>query len=99
MSVNWEKTAGVLAGALETIGEIVSSVKERRAMAGVAAAADALTAIGAVVEATKRGDLTQIDPDIVAEEIDRLRRALADNDAAADRALAEKFDTAETGEE
>lgn len=87
-----EAIARILGEALRLIGEVVSSVKEKRQIGGIGAAADALTVIGAIVESVKHGDLTKIDPIEVSEEMARLRRALEHNDAAADAALAEKFD-------
>lgn len=89
----------ILAEAVQLIAEVVSSVKERRQNEGIAAAADALTVIGAIGEAVapiiaavKSGDHGKVDAESVAEEMERLRRALQSNDAATDKMIAEKFD-------
>lgn len=87
--------AEVLAEAIKLIGDVVSRVKDQRQKAGIGAAADALTVIGAIVESVQGGDLDKVSPDEARDELFRLRRALEESDVAADRALAEKFDTTE----
>jgi hypothetical protein len=89
--MKWEALARVLAEALSTVGEVVSSVKERRQADGIQSAADALTVIGAIVESVK-GDVDKLDPAAVVAELSRLKRALGANDTAADAALTKKFD-------
>lgn len=90
-------SAEVLAEAIKLIGDVVSRVKSRRQKAGMGAAADALTVIGAIVESVQGGQLDKVTADEARDELSRLRRALDEGDAAADRALEKKFDT--TGED
>lgn len=90
--MDWQRTATVLLEALTAIGKVVSTTRDR-GKREIAAAADSLMVIGAIVEAITPPEGCQIDPDKAEEELQRLMRALDDNDKAADDALAAKFDT------
>ena len=89
--MNHELIASVLGEAIKAIGEVIADVKEKRQAGLIEAASDALTVIGAIVESVERGDVQKIDPAKAQEEVDRLREALAKNDAEADQLLREKF--------
>jgi hypothetical protein len=89
--MRWEALARTLFGALSTIDDVVASVKERRASEGIQSAADALTVIGAIVESIRGASVETVDPETLAEELSRLKRALGANDSAADQALKDKF--------
>lgn len=81
----------ILAAALEAIAEILEYARKRRQTAGLDVAADALTAIGAIVQTVRGGKIEDGDLDRVRQDLATLRHAIASNDAAADAALAGKF--------
>lgn len=82
----------LLIAALEAIGEIIEYAKRRRGESpGIDAAADALTAIGAVVDAVRTGKLAPGDIDKAQADLAALRRSILASDAAADAAVKAKF--------
>lgn len=85
-------TQEVLAEAIRLIGDVIANVRGKRQTAGIGAAADALVVIGAIVESVQEGRLDKMTPDQARDELDHLRRTLEQSDAAADRALEDKFD-------
>ena len=91
--MDWAQAARLLATALGAIDQILETARASKVSPQVTAAADALTAIGAIVETVKRGDIEHLDPTVAQEELDRLIAALSSNDAVADTAVADKFDT------
>lgn len=95
--MDWAAAAKLLATALGAIDQIITDVRDSRGEdARVKQAADALTAIGVIVQTVKNGDIEKLDPSLAEEELRRLLAAISDNDASADGAMAEKFDTSET---
>ena len=88
--MDWERIAKAMGGALELIELVTERFKEVRAASGVSSAADALTIIGAITSAAKL-PAGPVDPEAIEQSIERLRVALSENDATADRALKEKF--------
>lgn len=93
--MNWEAVAKVLGAAVGAIDSIIERVQEKKeAHKVLEASADALTTIGAIVDAVAKGNIDAIDPEDAGEQIDHLLRALRENDAAADAALDDKFPAA-----
>jgi len=76
---------GLLAKGVEVIEEIVGRT------VGKDEALRALQAIGAIVEAIRRGLDDRLDPAEVRKHLDKLRADLAANDATADAKLRTKF--------
>ena len=92
--MDWAQAARLLATALGAIDQILETTRSAgKPDPRVTAAADALTDIGAIVETVKNGDIENLDVTVAQEELDRLLAAISSNDAAADAAVAEKFDT------
>lgn len=89
--MNWEPLARVAFEAIDVIDEVVATFKDRKQDEGMKSAADALTIIGAVVASVRSGDFKNADPERIAEDLERLKRALRDNDKTADDELADKF--------
>jgi len=72
---------------LDTIGELAKS----KLLSGASDHAEALTTIVRIVETIRDGFSGKLDPARIEAEIDRVREAMASNDAAADAALDRKF--------
>lgn len=93
--MDWSKVAEILAMALGAIDTIVSRVRNKGG-GRIEAAADALTVIGTIVDTVKAGDLDDLDLDGVKRELQSLLDSLELNDAAADAAVADKFDRSDS---
>ena len=92
MANDWQAIAQVLANAVAAIDGIISDIRDRKvAQSKMTYAADALTAIGAIVGSVQRGDVDKMDPAQAQQQIDKLVAALSDNDVDADRAVEQKF--------
>lgn len=89
--MDWQKVATVLSLALSTIDKIIESVQKRRQSSGLDVAADALTAIGAIVGAVKSGSLSEADLDKAAADLEHLRSAIGTTDRSIDELIRERF--------
>lgn len=94
--MDWAHVTKLLATALGAIDQVLETTRMAAKAGGrVTAAADALTAIGAIVETVKNGDIENLDPTVAEEELTRLLAAIQSNDDEADAAVAEKFDSSD----
>jgi hypothetical protein len=91
MTIDWQKVATVLSLALSTIDKIISSARERRQNSGLDAAADALTAIGAIVDAVKGGAVSEADLAKAQDDLEHLVKAIGSTDRRIDELIAERF--------
>lgn len=93
--MDWQAAAKILALAVSSIDQIVQIVTAagdgNHEGSKAQQAAEALLAIGAIVDTVKSGDLENLDVDKVHDELELLLTALGTNDDAADAALDEKF--------
>ena len=89
--MDWRAAAKLMATAVSAIDQIVAAVRAKDSTDKVEAAADAIMAIGAIVETVKSGDVENLDAGKAQEELDRILKELASNDAAADAAIDAKF--------
>lgn len=80
------------AGALEGAGHALAALSAMTKTTTDDKAADVLKVIGAGLEAVIADLGIKIDPDEVLRHIEALRTKLAGNDAATDKAIADKFD-------
>ncbi len=91
--MDWEKVGPILATAVDAIGGVIRDLHHSGSdEARRQRAADAVTAIGAIVETVNSGDVEQLDPIEAQADLQRLTAALGGNDEAADAALEEQFD-------
>jgi hypothetical protein len=90
-SIDIEDALDVAARALEVIGALAGS-------AGVSSAADVVMAIKHVVDVVDKTAGAQISPDDARIELAKLLDGITSNDAAADAAADDRFDTSDNNE-
>ena len=93
--MNWPAAAKTLASALGAIDQVVKNASTSDAKKRMSAA-DAVIAVGAIVDTVKNGDLDNLYPEAADAELKRLIGSLDDNDSSADAAVTKKFDSSET---
>lgn len=82
-------TASLLLEGLDAIAHITSSPT-------IKTAEEIVAAIKAVLTSLEKATAGHVTPDAVRAELAALQTAIADNDARADKALADKFDRTDT---
>ncbi len=82
--MDWVEASRLLASLIGIAGQVA---KQRGGDAGM----KALKVATDLIRAVDAGDVSNVDPEAIRAELDKLSESLVENDAAADAALLKKF--------